>query len=150
MDPQTQLKGTGIVLRDPKSIEFEEAVKLNFIVTNNEAEYEAVIAGMKLGTQLGAKNVVVYANSQLVAQQFGGTYEAKEASMIQYLLKERNLRQAFEHFKLHQIPREENERVDILLKFASAASEIKSRKITKLMSEIQKLGTFPKIKTFTK
>ncbi|KAL0430970.1 UNVERIFIED_CONTAM: hypothetical protein Sradi_0723000 [Sesamum radiatum] len=71
MDPQIQLKGgAGIVFKDPEGIEFEVAVELNFAVTNNETEYEyeAVIAGMKLALQLGAKNVIAYTDSQLVAQ----------------------------------------------------------------------------------
>ncbi|KAL0462468.1 UNVERIFIED_CONTAM: hypothetical protein Slati_0134400 [Sesamum latifolium] len=64
------LGGARIVLKDPEGIEFEVAVELNFAVTNNETEYEyeAVIAGMNLALQLGAKNVIAYTDSQLVAQ----------------------------------------------------------------------------------
>ncbi|KAL0413117.1 UNVERIFIED_CONTAM: hypothetical protein Sradi_1513400 [Sesamum radiatum] len=114
MDPQTQLRGAEIIVRDPKGIGFEVAVKLNFAITNNDIEYEVVIAGMKLASQLRARDVVAYRDSQLVAQQFGGTYEAKEISMVRYLKEVHDLQQAFEHFELHQVLREENERADAL------------------------------------
>ncbi|KAL0373672.1 UNVERIFIED_CONTAM: Ribonuclease HI [Sesamum radiatum] len=137
----------GLVLRDPEGIKFEVAVKLNFIVTNNEVEYEAVIARMNLAMQLGAKDVVAHTNSQLVAQQFGRTYEVKETSMFRYLQKVRDLQLAFENFELHQVPRKENERADALSKFASATSGIKSRKITLLVSEHPKKRDFHIIKS---
>ncbi|KAL0395473.1 UNVERIFIED_CONTAM: hypothetical protein Slati_4513500 [Sesamum latifolium] len=90
---------------------------------------------MKLALQLGTKDVVAYTDSQLMAQQFGRTYEAKETSMVKYLQKVRDLQQAFGHFELHQVPREKNKRADALSKLASTASGVKSRKITLLVSK---------------
>ncbi|KAL0328103.1 UNVERIFIED_CONTAM: hypothetical protein Scaly_2242900 [Sesamum calycinum] len=57
----------GIVPREFEGAEFKVAVKLNFVVTNDEAEYEAVIIGMEIALQLGAKDVIAYTDSQLVA-----------------------------------------------------------------------------------
>ncbi|KAL0286867.1 UNVERIFIED_CONTAM: hypothetical protein Sangu_2717300 [Sesamum angustifolium] len=59
--------GARIILRDPECIAFEVAVKLNFAMTNNEAEYEAIIVRVKLALQFGAKYVIAYTDSQLMA-----------------------------------------------------------------------------------
>nr|GEX84166.1 reverse transcriptase domain-containing protein [Tanacetum cinerariifolium] len=52
---------------------------------NNEAEYEALVAGLRIATQMGVKNILVNVDSKLVANQVLGTYMAKEDNMIKYL-----------------------------------------------------------------
>ncbi|GJV08948.1 reverse transcriptase domain-containing protein, partial [Tanacetum coccineum] len=59
-----------------------------FDATNNEAEYEDLIAGMRIAEQMGVKNLQANVDSRLVANQVNGTYVAKEADMIQYLEKD--------------------------------------------------------------
>ncbi|KAL0315287.1 UNVERIFIED_CONTAM: hypothetical protein Scaly_2870800 [Sesamum calycinum] len=103
---------------------------------------------MKLELQLGAKDVVAYTDSQLVEKQFRKTYEAKETSMVKYLQKVHDLQQAFEHFELHQVPIEENERANALSKFASAAFGIKSKKFTLLVSEHPENRDLPQDREF--
>jgi len=51
--------------------------KLDFDFSNNEAEYEAFIAGLKILKKLGAKKIFVYSDSELVIKQVKGEYEAK-------------------------------------------------------------------------
>jgi len=46
--------GVGVILRNPEGQEFGFAIKLNFVTTNNKAEYEAVIAGLALSREMGA------------------------------------------------------------------------------------------------
>ncbi|GKA88147.1 reverse transcriptase domain-containing protein [Tanacetum coccineum] len=55
--------------------------------TNNEAEYEALIAGLRIAEQMGVKNLQTNVDSWLVANQVNGSYIAKELSMIKYLEK---------------------------------------------------------------
>ena len=61
------------------------AVRCNFKETNNEREYEALIPGLTLAHQMGAKNIPVFGDSQLIINQVQGVYQAKDDIMIQYL-----------------------------------------------------------------
>ena len=57
------------------------AVRLQFPTTNNEAEYEALLIVLSLVEALGAKNLFIQADSQLIIGQVKGDYEAKEERM---------------------------------------------------------------------
>nr|GEV05434.1 reverse transcriptase domain-containing protein [Tanacetum cinerariifolium] len=58
---------------------------LVFTASNNEAEYEALVAGLRITARMGVKNVQVSVDSKLVANQVLGTYVAKEDNMVKYL-----------------------------------------------------------------
>ncbi|GJS50010.1 reverse transcriptase domain-containing protein [Tanacetum coccineum] len=58
-----------------------------FDAINNEAEYEALIAGLRIAKQMGVKNLQANVDSRLVANQVNGTYVTKETDMIHYLEK---------------------------------------------------------------
>ena len=63
----------------------EWMVCLNFPTTNNEVEYEALIAGLDLAKAVGATSVVIYYDSQFVTNQVNGDYECKGERMKRYL-----------------------------------------------------------------
>jgi len=71
--------GVGIKLESPTSEIFEQSFRLLFTASNKEAEYEALIAGLRLAQGVGADEVVAYCDSQLVVNQFNGDYEAKDS-----------------------------------------------------------------------
>nr|GEZ48225.1 reverse transcriptase domain-containing protein [Tanacetum cinerariifolium] len=77
--------GAGLILTNPEGVEFTYALRFQFAASNNEAEYEALIAGLRIATQMGVKNVQANVDSKLVANQVLGTYVAKEDNMIKYL-----------------------------------------------------------------
>ena len=60
-------------------------VRLDFPTTNNEVEYEALIAGLDLAKAVGATSVVIYYDSQFVTNQVNGDYECKGERMKRYL-----------------------------------------------------------------
>ena len=60
-------------------------VRLQFLETNNEAEYEALLIGLSRVKAVGVKNLIVQANSQLIIRPVKGDYEAKEERMQKYL-----------------------------------------------------------------
>ena len=70
--------GIGIVLKSPEGDVIKQAVRLQYPTTNNEAEYEALLTGLKMAKILGAAELDVLSNSQLVVGQVNGDYEAKE------------------------------------------------------------------------
>ena len=108
-----------MILHSPEGDKIECMVRLDFPTTNNEAEYEALIAGLDLAKVVGAKNLVVYCDSQMVTSQVNEEYDCRNERMKKYLeqVKDRinNLRAKFV-----QIPREENEHADQLAKAESA------------------------------
>lgn len=56
----------------------EHALRFNFQMTNNESEYEALIAGLGLARALGIEHIKAHCDSQLVASQYNGDYETKD------------------------------------------------------------------------
>nr|GEZ89884.1 reverse transcriptase domain-containing protein [Tanacetum cinerariifolium] len=77
--------GAGLILTNPDGVEFTYALRFQFAASNNEAEYEALIAGLRIATQMGVKNIQANVDSKLVANQVLGAYVAKEDNMIKYL-----------------------------------------------------------------
>nr|GEU98342.1 reverse transcriptase domain-containing protein [Tanacetum cinerariifolium] len=77
----------GLILTNPEGVEFTYALTFRFDATNNEAEYKALIAGLRIAKQMGIKNLQANMDSRLVANQVNGKYVAKEVDMIRYLEK---------------------------------------------------------------
>ena len=59
-----EMSGAGVVLVSPEKDKFEYALQLRFRATNNEAEYEALLAGLKLSKSMGIKALTVKSDSQ--------------------------------------------------------------------------------------
>nr|GFB00405.1 reverse transcriptase domain-containing protein [Tanacetum cinerariifolium] len=110
-------------------MEFTYALRFRFDATNIEAEYEALIARLRIVEQIGVKNLQVNVDSRLVANQVNGTYMAKEADMIRYLEKVRTLTSGFKAFSIRQVPRSENKKADVLSKIASTSFAYLSKQI---------------------
>jgi len=83
--------------------------------TNNEAEYEAVLRALTEAKALGAKEVEVVLDSELVARQLNNIYRAKNHRMLELLLKVRALEAGFKKTTYRHVPREENAVADSLV-----------------------------------
>ncbi|XP_074359580.1 uncharacterized protein LOC141698888 [Apium graveolens] len=66
--------GAGIVLVTPEGHRLMSAIHFKFYVTNNDAEYEALINGLKLALEVGAVNLIVRSDSELVVNQVNGGF----------------------------------------------------------------------------
>ena len=75
----------GIVLKSPEGDIIKQAVRLQYSITNNKAEYEALLTGLKMAKILGAVELDVFSDSQFVVGQVNEDYEVKEGRMRQYL-----------------------------------------------------------------
>nr|GEX06374.1 reverse transcriptase domain-containing protein [Tanacetum cinerariifolium] len=73
-----RLKRAGLIITNPKGMEFTYALRFRFDATNNEAEYEALIAGLRITERMGVKNLQANVDSRLVANQVNKTHVAKE------------------------------------------------------------------------
>ena len=118
-----QGSGAGLILTSPERIDIEYALRFGFHASNNEAEYEAVIAGLNLVHSLEVDQLEVYSDSQLVVRQIEDTYEAKSETMVLYLQKVRDLLKKFVLVQVKHVPRTENSRADSLVKLATALQE---------------------------
>nr|GEW46452.1 hypothetical protein [Tanacetum cinerariifolium] len=80
----SSLKGSGacLVLIWPSGIEYTYALRLTFPSTNNEVEYEALLAGLTIAWQMNISNIEVKVDSKLVASQINRSYEACKDNMI--------------------------------------------------------------------
>nr|GEX32476.1 reverse transcriptase domain-containing protein [Tanacetum cinerariifolium] len=113
--------GAGLILTNPEGVEFTYALRFQFAASNNEAEYEALVAGLLIVTQMRVKNIQVNVESKLVANQVLGTYVEKEDSMIKYLEIVKGLVNGFTTFSISQVSRSKNKQADALSKIASTS-----------------------------
>ncbi|KAL2226398.1 UNVERIFIED_CONTAM: hypothetical protein Sindi_1998500 [Sesamum indicum] len=127
--------GAGIVLESPEGDKFEYAIKLEYPSSNNEAEYEAFLAGGELALAAGAMKIIIYSDSQLVVNQIQGSFETQDEKMAKHSLKAKDLLEKFEEASIVQVSRTKNAVADQLAKLASSMAAIRSRRITFLSSE---------------
>nr|GEU39349.1 reverse transcriptase domain-containing protein [Tanacetum cinerariifolium] len=122
---QSCIIGPGHQLHSDEKIntchKFTYALRFRFDTTNNEAEYEALIVGLRIAEQMGVKNLQANVDSRLVANQVNRTYVAKEPGMIKYLEKVKNLTSTFKEFFIKQVPKGENKKANALRKIASTS-----------------------------
>lgn len=105
-----------IVLEGPNGFLLEHSLVFNFKMSNNQAEFEALIAGLELAKDTGARKLVCRTNSQLVVGKMNGEFQVKEDNLLQYYHKASALAQEFEQVKIQHIPRQQNARADMLSK----------------------------------
>ena len=118
-----QGSGAGLILTSPDGIDIEYALRFGFRASNNEAEFEAVIAGLNLPHSMEVDQLEVCSDSQLVIKQIEDSYEARGGKMILYLKKVWELLKKFIRVQIRHLPRAENSREDALEKLAIASQE---------------------------
>ena len=112
--------GVGVVITTPNGEILKYGVRLRFPATNNEAEYEGILTGLRLRKVLGVKNLLIQSDSKLVIEQIKGEYEAKEERMQKYLRLTRHLTREFNEVEFIQVPRNQNALADEISKLASS------------------------------
>ncbi|XP_048501500.1 uncharacterized protein LOC104893263 [Beta vulgaris subsp. vulgaris] len=125
--PQTAIKAQALAdfiteAYEEDEMKEKESWLLEVDASNNESEYEAAIAGLRMCIAAGAKNVLLKTDSQLVSGQLKGEFEAREANMIKYVEKAKEIIAQLEQFEVEAIPRAENMKADALSKPASSDS----------------------------
>ena len=73
--------GIGLVLISPKKVIVEKSLRLDFLVTNNEAEYEAMLMGIAMVQRMGGKSIKVFSDSRLIVGQVKGEFKSKDERM---------------------------------------------------------------------
>jgi ribonuclease HI len=88
-------------------------------VSNNEAEYEALLHGLRLVISLGIKRLFVYGDSLLVIQQVNKEWDCNKEMIDANVQKVRKLESKFSGLEVHHVLREHNVGTDILSKLGS-------------------------------
>ncbi|XP_025640755.1 uncharacterized protein [Arachis hypogaea] len=135
--------GAGVILENQNGITIEQSVRYEFPVSNNQAEYEALLAGLALAREVGAKILEVNTDSQVVSSQINGDYQTRDSLLQQYLTKVNKLKEGFEHITIQHVPRERNARADLLSKLASTKPENGNKSL------IQEVIRSPSVSTTT-
>ncbi|GJT97608.1 reverse transcriptase domain-containing protein [Tanacetum coccineum] len=103
----------------PEGKEYTYALRFEFETTNNEAEYEALLAGLHIAKEMEIRELIIFVDSQLVANQVKGIFEARKPAIKQYLEKMMDLLSGFPSYSTEHIKREQNKKADALGKLAS-------------------------------
>ncbi|KAM1439195.1 hypothetical protein ACFXTO_013075 [Malus domestica] len=93
----------GLVITTPDKVAMEYALRFKFKASNNEAKYEALLAGLRLAKHLGVKRIDIFSDSQLGVNQVTNNFDAKDSSMAAYLAQTQLLLKHF-HYQITQIP----------------------------------------------
>ncbi|GJV83709.1 reverse transcriptase domain-containing protein [Tanacetum coccineum] len=121
--------GASLILTNLDGEEITYALRFEFPASNNEAEYEALIAGLELAIKMEVRHLQVFSNSLLVTNHVKGSYEACKESMKRYLTKVLHLQENFESFSITQVPHLRNRRADALSKLASSSFTHLTKKV---------------------
>ena len=105
----------GVVLRDTAGEEVATLSQAIGRATNNVAEYEAVIRGLERALELGATEVELVGDSELVAKQITGEYRVKHADMKPLHAKVVTLLAGMEEWSIRTVPRADNADADRLV-----------------------------------
>ena len=92
--------GAGVILITPEGHRFHCAIRFDFTTSNNEAEYEALLAGLRLARDMNIKVLDIYSDYQLMVNQVMGEYQARGLKMVAYLNKTRDLLSQFDKYTL--------------------------------------------------
>ena len=110
----------------PRGDKLRYVLQIHFDSSNNEAEYEALLYGLRMAISLGVRRLMVYGDSDLVVNQVMKEWDVRSPAMTGYCSAVRKLEKKFEGLELHHIPRLKNQAADDLAKIGSKREAIPS------------------------
>jgi ribonuclease HI len=110
------------VLSSPEGEIIDERTQLLGTATNNVAEYRALLLGLAAARELGASEVEVIGDSELIAKQVQGLYKVKHPAMRPLHLEAMQALRAFDRWSIRTVPRAQNAEADALVNAALDAS----------------------------
>jgi ribonuclease HI len=119
--------GAVVVLVAPSKVKTCYAVKLDFSCTNNIAEYEALLLGLRKLRAMGIRRAILKTDSQVIDGHMDKSSKTRDPKLERYLDTVRRLEASFEGFSVKNIPRGENEHVDLLAKSAAQGLPLPSK-----------------------
>jgi ribonuclease HI len=105
----------GAVVSTPEGEVLDEAAEVIGVATNNVAEYRGLLLGLRRARELGASEVEVVNDSELVAKQVNGVYKVKHPDMKPLHAAARQALEAFDRWSIRSVPRAQNAAADALV-----------------------------------
>ncbi|GJZ10959.1 reverse transcriptase domain-containing protein [Tanacetum coccineum] len=127
--------GAGLILIDPKGAEYSYALRLNFSNSNNDAEYEALLAGLRIATKMKVEKNACICGFEIGSKPGGGVVRSKRGKTKKYKEKTLEMIRSFSNFQISYIPREENRKADALSKLAAMQCEVLTKGILIKLNE---------------
>jgi ribonuclease HI len=112
----------GVVVSGPGGEPIDEISETIGEATNNVAEYRAVLRGLERARELGATQIEIIGDSELVARQLSGVYKVKHPAMRPLYEQAAAALRGFDRWSIRTVPRAENARADSLVNEALDAS----------------------------
>jgi ribonuclease HI len=116
--------GAGVLLISPTGKQLKYVLQIFWKVSYNEAEYEALIHGLRLAASLGIKRLLVYGDSAVVINQVNKSWDRNKDNMDAYCLEVRKLENKFFGLEFHHIVRDNNVAADVLSKLGSTRAQV--------------------------
>ncbi|XP_020699658.2 uncharacterized protein LOC110111927 [Dendrobium catenatum] len=114
--------GAGVLLISPQQVTLEYGLRFKFPATNNMAEYEALIAGLRQTINCEVQNLIIYTDSQLIASQVEGEFNIYNPQLALYCDEVKLLLVSINKYEIIHILREQNARADALSKLATSTT----------------------------
>ncbi len=112
----------GVVLSDRSGEVLEEVAETIGVATNNVAEYRAVLRGLERAVALGAREVEIVGDSELVTRQLTGAYKVKHPAIKPLYQEAIAALRGFERWRIRSVPRAQNAHADALVNAALDAA----------------------------
>jgi ribonuclease HI len=116
--------GAGVLLISPKGEQLKYVLQIFWKVSNNKAEYEALLHGLRLAVSLGIKRLLVYGDSVVVINQVNDSWDRNKENMDTYCAEVRKLENKFHGLEFHQVVRDSNVAADVLSKLGSSRAQV--------------------------
>jgi ribonuclease HI len=116
--------GAGVHLISPTGEQLKYVLQIFWKVSNNEAEYEALLHGLRLAASLGIKRLLVYGDSAVVINQLNKSWDRNKENMDAYCLEVRKLENKFYGLEFHHVVRDNNIAADVLSKLGSTRAQV--------------------------
>ena len=116
--------GAGVLFISPKGEQLKYVFQILFKVSNNEAEYEALLHGLHLAVSLDIKRQLVYGDSVLVVQQVNKESDINKDTMDAYVKEIRKLENKFSGLEIHHVDRDNNVGANVLSKLGSTRAAV--------------------------
>jgi ribonuclease HI len=116
--------GAGVILISQAGEQLKYVLQIFWKVSNNEAEYEALLHGLRLAASLGIKQLLEYDDFAVVINQVTKSWDRNKENMDAYCLEVRKLENKFYGLEFHHVVRDNNVATDVLSKLGSTRTQV--------------------------
>ena len=111
--------GAGVVLTSPTGDTVQYVLQIMYMDSNNAAEYEALLHGLRIAVSMGIQRLEVRGDSNLAISQINGDFDAKDPKMAAYRNAVLKMSARFEGLEFHHVARDNNQAADVLARIGA-------------------------------